>query len=80
MHTSLEDRDKILYRCGDHNILSLDKKFHCTLAAEGACDHSLWGCYDLCNEATKLCPMGWVRWVKAEISRMFTNFSAQLSL
>ena len=38
------------------------------------------GCYDLCNEATKLCPMGWVSWVKAEISRMFTNFSAQLSL
>src|SRR2546430_17325789 len=80
MHASLEDRDKILYGCGDHNVLSLDKKFHCTLAAEGACDHSLWGCYDLCNEATKLCPMGWVSWVKAEISRMFTNFSAQLSL
>ena len=74
MHTSLEDRDKILHGCGDHNVLSLDKKFHCPLAAEGACDHSLWGCYDLCNEATKLYPMGWVSWVKAEISRMFTNF------
>ena len=74
MHTSLEDRDKILHGCGDHNVLSLDKKFHSTLAAKDACDHSLWGCYDLCNEATKLRPMGGVSWVKAEISRMFTNF------
>ena len=80
MHTSLEDRDKILRRCGNHNVLSLDKEFHCTLAAEGACNHSLWSCDDFCNEATKLRPMGRISWVKAEISRMFTNFSAQLSL
>lgn len=80
MHTSLKDRDKLLHRCGDHNVLSLDKKFHCTLAAKGACNHSLRGCYDLCNETTKLYPMRWVSWVKAKITRMFTNFSAQLSL
>jgi hypothetical protein len=78
MHTSLEDRDKILYRCGDHNVLSLEKKFHCTLAAEGACNHSLWGCYNLCNEATKLCPMGWVRWVKAALNQFVILFGERV--
>jgi len=80
LYTSLEDRDKILCGCGHHNVLSLDKKFHCTLAPEGACDHSIWDCGDLCNEATKLYPMDWIGGVKAEISRMFANFAAQLSL
>lgn len=80
MHTSLEDRDKIFRGCTHHNVLSLEKKFHRTLAPEGAFNHSIGGCCDLCNEATQLCPMHWVGWVKTEISRMFANFSAQLSL
>ncbi len=80
MHTSFEDRDKILRRRGHYNVLSLNKKFHCTLAPEGAFDHSIWRCCDLCNETTQLRPMHWVGRVKAEISRMLANFAAQLSL
>jgi SRSO17 transposase len=40
-----------------HDDRALRKQF---VAVQGAYDHSLWGCYDLCNEATKLSPMGWV--------------------
>src|SRR5262245_48760076 len=80
MHTPFEDRDKILRRCGHHNVLSLDKKFHCTLAPEGAFDHSFWGCGDFCNEAAQLRTMRWIGRVKAEIGRMLANFAAQLSL
>jgi hypothetical protein len=80
IYASFEDRDKIIRRCADHNVLSLNEKLHCPLAAEGAFDHPIWGCLYLYNELAKLCSMAWVSRVKAEISRMFADFSAQLSL
>lgn len=80
MHASFEDRDKILRGCGYHHIVSFDEKFHCTLAAEDPFNHPIRGCVYLCNEVAQLCPLDWVGRVKAEISRMFANFAAQLSL
>jgi len=60
--------------------MDLEPASYCTLAPEDTFDHSIWGCCNLCNEMTKLRPMNWVGWIKAEISRMFADFSTQLSL
>ena len=52
MHATLGNCHKLIYGCRYHHVFSFDKKFDCTLTAEGAFDNPIGRRYYLFDEVT----------------------------